>query len=62
MNMNKNRYRVEGFDSFSHEEFHVGSYDTKEEAIDTAKRKSGEMTLMYVHDPQGKVIYRAGSF
>ena len=60
--MKENKYRVEGFDSFSGEEFYVGAYKTKEEAIEVAKRKSGEMTLMYVYGPDNKRIFKAGSF
>lgn len=60
--MNNGKYRVEGYDSFSNEEFHVGEYTTAEEAINVAKRKGGTMTLMYVYDPKGKRIFQAGSY
>lgn len=60
--MNKNKFRVLGFDSFSHEEFHVGYYDTAAEAIKVANEKGGVMTLMYVYDPTGRLFHQAGSW
>jgi hypothetical protein len=56
------KYKVIGYDSFSHEDFPVGQYDTEEEAVEVAKEKGGVMTLMYVYDPTGKRIFTAGSY
>lgn len=55
-------YTVEGYDSFSREGFPVGRYATANEAIEVANRKGGQMTLMYVYDPDGKRIHTAGSY
>lgn len=60
--MKETKYRVEGYDSFSHEGFPVGVYTTAEEAIEVATQKGGQMTLMYVYDPSGKRIFQAGSY
>lgn len=55
-------YRVVGYDSFSHEEFPVGEFHTKGEAVVMANSKAGQMTLMYVYGPDGKHIHKAGTF
>lgn len=56
-------YKVVGYDSFDHEEFPVGEYATKEEAIAVANSESGAMTLMYVYDLMtGHRIHKAGTF
>lgn len=60
--MKKNKFKVEGYDSFSHEDFPVGTYATAEEAIEVATQKGGTMTLMYVYDPNGKCVFQAGSY
>lgn len=55
-------FKVVGYDSFSHEEFEVGEYKTKDKAINVADKKGGQMTLMYVYDQNGKRIYKAGTY
>lgn len=58
----KNKFRVIGFDSFDHESFFVGDYATKVMAISAANSRSGQMTIMYVHNDKGEIVYRTGSF
>lgn len=62
MKTESGKYRVEGYDSFSHEDFPVGTYETAAEAIAVATQKGGTMTLMYVFDPNGNCIFQAGSY
>lgn len=62
MKITEKKFTVEGYDSFSHESFLVGKYATKGEAIEVARAKGGQMTLMYVLDKNRKIIYRAGTY
>lgn len=62
MKDNEKKFLVQGFDSFSHEEFSVGRYATAEEAIAVANARGGQMTLMFVHDENDNIIHRAGSW
>lgn len=57
------RFKVVGYDSFDREEFQVGTYKTKAEALKVAKEKSGTMTLMYVYNIiSGCLVGRFGSY
>jgi hypothetical protein len=58
----KGKFRVTGYDSFSHDDWMEGDYDTAKEALKVAKKKGGQMTLMYVWDDKGTRIGKEGSF
>lgn len=58
----KKKFTVVGYDSFSREEFPVGQYETKDEAMSVAKSKGGTMTLMYVYDENMQRIGKYGTF
>ena len=55
-------YKVIGYDSFSREEFNVGEFSTKDEAVSVAKDKGGVMMLMYVYDAIGNRVARYGEY
>ncbi len=59
--MRDKEYKVYGFDSFSHEDFTVGSYPSLEEAKEVAQKEAGTMTLMYVYH-EGKELAKYGTF
>ncbi len=56
------KYIVSGYDSFDNSQFHIGSYDTLEEAVKKARSVGGQMTLVYVHDSKGNLVTRFGTF
>jgi len=58
----KGKFRVIGFDSFSREFWHDGDFSKKNRAIECAKKKAGQMTLMYVHDDSGEIVFQAGNY
>lgn len=62
MKITEKKFTVEGYDSFSHESFLVGKYATEGEAIEVARARGGQMTIMYVLDENRKVIHRVGTF
>jgi hypothetical protein len=63
MKTKKMKYRVVGYDSFSREEFPVGEYETKEQALAAATKDAGTMTLMYVYDIfSGERISKMGTY
>lgn len=57
----KGKFRVIGVDTFSHEDWSYGDFDTKEEAIDVAKKKGGTMNKTHVYDDKGKHLFEAGT-
>ena len=56
------KFRVVGVDTFAHEDYLVGDFDTKDEAILTAKKRGDVMEKMHVYDDTGKHLFDAGSF
>tara|TARA_B100000614_G_scaffold262909_1_gene300467 strand:+ start:55117 stop:55365 length:249 start_codon:yes stop_codon:yes gene_type:complete len=58
----KDQYRVVLVDTFDGSDCVIGNYDDKNEAIEIANKKGGEMTRVYVYDSEGKCIHSAGSF
>jgi hypothetical protein len=57
----KDKTRVIGVDLFDHEDYHVGDYDTPEEAFEIAddhnKARTGPMDdVFYVYNDQGAYI------
>lgn len=55
-------YRVIGVDTFAHEDWVQGDFETKEEAIAVARAKGGQMTKMHVYGPDGQHVFDAGTF
>lgn len=52
------KFRVMGYDDFSHEDYYIQDYNTKEEAIRRANDQSmRSMQRGYVHDDTGKIVY-----
>lgn len=49
------KYKVVGYDSFSHEDWEVGQYKNKDDAINAAKERAGTMTLMYVYEGDNRI-------
>jgi len=58
----KQKYIVSGYDSFDDSSFHINSYNNLDEAVEEAKKHSGQMTLTYVHDLKGNLVARFGIF
>lgn len=58
----KSKFRVVGYDSFSNEDWKVGEYWSLDKAKEQADKRAGTMTLMYVYDDKGKLVYSAGSY
>jgi len=58
----KATFTVEGYDSFSGESFPISSGLSLQAAIDVAKEKAGEMTLVYVLDENGDVVHKFGTY
>ena len=64
------KFRVIGVDTFDGEDWIYfvgedwiyGDYDTKEEAINLANEKGGNMLKTHVYDEKGKHIHEAGTF
>lgn len=56
------KFRVVGVDTFSHDDWVQGDFDTKEKALECARYKSGTMLKMYVYDDKGKYIDGHGSY
>lgn len=54
--MRIDKFKVVGVDTFSHEDWVEGYFDTKEEALAVAKSKGGVMNKMYVYDKDGKRV------
>lgn len=49
-------YRVIGVDTFDNEDYLLGDYMEKDEAIDVAMEHGGEMNKTYVYDKFGSWI------
>lgn len=58
----KGKFRVIGVDTFDGGDWVSGDFSTKEEAINHAVIKGGQMTKMHVYDDLGRHIYDAGTF
>lgn len=58
----KGKFRVIGVDTFDGGDWHDGDYDTKEAALEVARKKGGNMTILYVYDDKGNRIGSAGTF
>lgn len=58
----KGKFRVIGVDTFSHEDWIQGDYNSKTEAISVADEKGGTMLKMHVYDDKGKHLHDAGIF
>ena len=59
----KGKFRVIGVDTFDHDDWIKGDYDTFEEARAVAdKYDNEEMIKMYIYDDMGKCLGEAGNF
>lgn len=58
----KGKTRVVGVDTFSHEDWLEGDFDTVEEAKKHAASRGGTMLKMHVYDDTGKHLFDAGTF
>lgn len=58
----KGKYRVIGVDTFDGGDWVQGDFDTREEAMNCASIKGGQMTVMYVYDDKGMQLSKAGTF
>lgn len=58
----KGKYKVVGLDTFSHADWIDGEFDNEKDAIKSAKKKAGEMTLMRVYDDKEKLICEYGKY
>ncbi|MFA5234781.1 MAG: hypothetical protein WC390_10310 [Sulfurimonas sp.] len=58
----RGKFRVLNFDSFDHTSVVIGTYKSKEKAIQIAQQHSGQMSISYVYDDKGKEIARFGSY
>jgi hypothetical protein len=58
----KGKFRVIGVDTFDGGDWCQGDFDTREAALQCARDKGGEMTMMHVYDDTGKHIGQAGRF
>ena len=58
------KFKVIGIDTFSHDDWTEGEFESKEDAIKHAKEKvvDEEMMLMYVYDDKEREIYQCGSY
>lgn len=56
LNAPTGKFRVIGVDTFEglFADYFIGDYDTREEAVNVAKAKGGEMNKTYVYDDKGK--------
>ena len=53
---------VIGIDTFSHEDWFDGYFDTNKEAIEHAKLTGGKMLKKHAYDKEGKHIGSGGTF
>ncbi len=58
----KGKYRVVGVDTFDGGDWHQGDFDTLEAAMECARSKGGQMTVMHVYDDAGVHKGNAGTF
>lgn len=58
----RGKYRVVGVDTFDGEDFLIGDFDSKEEAIQIAHERGGHMRKTHVYSDAGKHIGEGGSF
>ena len=57
----KGKFRVVGVDTFFHEDWVYGDYDTIEEALQVVKDKGGTMNKTHAYDDQGNHLGQAGT-
>ena len=58
----KGKFRVVGVDTFDGTDWHEKDFDTKDEAIQHAKMRGGNMLRMYVYDDAGQHVGVSGTF
>lgn len=56
------KFRVVCVDTFDGTDWIQGDFNTKEEAIEVAEGKGGNMLKAYVYNDSGNDIYNAGKF
>lgn len=56
------KIRVVGVDTFSHEDWLEGDFETEEEAKKHAASCGGVMRKMHVYNDSGKHLFEAGTF
>lgn len=54
------KFKVIGFDSFDRETYPIGQYDTLKEA--KLHCVGGQMSIKYVHNDKGEIVYQNGSY
>ncbi len=57
----KDKYKVVGYDSFFREDYPIGEFDTKDEAMEEARKHGGVMNLAYVYF-KGEQIAQYGTY
>lgn len=57
----KQKYKVVGYDSFSHEEYPIGEFKTQGEAMEEARKHGGTMNLAYVYF-KGEQLAKYGTY
>lgn len=64
MKKTNKRFRVIGVDTFEgpNAEYLIGLYSDKQSAIDAATKHGGVMNPCYVYNPNGVIIFKAGSY
>jgi len=60
----KGKFRVIGVDTFDMDgsDWIEGDFDTKEQALECARKKGGEMLKTHVYDDNGNHVGEAGKF
>ncbi len=58
----KGKFRVIGVDTFDGVDWIEGDFDTKEQALECAHKKGGEMLVTHVYDDNGNHVGDAGRF
>lgn len=58
----KGKFLVIGVDTFEHEDYPLGTFDSDVDAKELAQKRGGPMNKVYVYNDTGRVIYEAGTF
>jgi hypothetical protein len=58
----RNKFRVICVDTFDGGDWIEGDFDTKEQALECARKKGGEMLKTHVYDDNGNHVGEAGTF
>lgn len=58
----KGKFRVIGVDTFDGGDWVQGDFDTKEAALECARKNGGQMTKMHVYNDTGSHVGEAGTF